>query len=107
MSLIIVNSCPGYDTASRSYGIGKTSVLYMYTTLKGYSDIFLLPNKQYTEVDPAGHHTMGIIYGCLPGSVSVLNFERATRFNEKVFIKSSYIPPERLPHTSGADTFHS
>ena len=65
------------------------------------------PNKQYIEVDPAEHQAMGLIYGCLPRSVSVLNFERAARFNQRGVTMSNYIFPERLQPTSDAATYHS
>ena len=44
-------------------------------------------------------------YGCKPGMD--LNFERGSRFSEKVVSSSWYLPTEHMPPTSDADRFHS
>ena len=94
----------GYENGSSTKDDAHIS-FDRYATLKGYSDVISLPNEQYTEIDPAVHQDMGLIFVYLPGSVSVLNFERAARLNQKVVTKSSHIPPERLPPTSDTARF--
>ena len=97
----------GCDNTSRSYGIGKTSYLNRYADPKGYSNVFLLSNKQYTEVDHSWTSSYGSCLWVSTGVCVCAKLECAAQFNHKVVTKSRYIPPDWLPPNANADTFHS
>ena len=61
-----------------------------YPDLKEFAKIFMIPNKNHAEIDQLGHYTLEVIYGCMPGNT--LDFERATRFSNKVVSSSARKP---------------
>lgn len=104
-SMLFIHALSGCDTTSRPYGIGKLSTMAKYCSLQEFSRIFMLENQNYKDIEPAGNQALATLYGCMPGKD--LNFQRASKFTEKVASSSSYLPPERLPPTSDAARFHS
>ena len=104
-ALLFIHALSGCDTTSRLYGIGKLSVMNKYRSLQEASKLFILPDRNHTEIEQVGNQAISTLYGGIPGSD--LNFERASKFSEKVVSSSSYLPPERLPPTSDAARFHS
>ena len=65
----------------------------------------MLADINRKEIEQSGNMAIVIIYGFKHGSD--LNFERASKFNEKVASSFGYLPPEHLPPTSDAAKFHS
>ena len=104
-TLLFAHALSGCDTTSRPYGIGKASVLSKIESLHDYAKVFRERNKQPDEIGVAGHQAIVVMYGCPPDSI--LDFERASRFMQKVTKSSSYTPPERLLPTSDAAYYHS
>ena len=104
-SLLFIHAMSGCDTTSRPFGIGKVAALGKWHELKDVAQAFLDPNKTQEEIEKLGHTSLCILYGC--STNTGLDFERASRFSNKVATSSSYLPPERLPPTSDAAKFHS
>ncbi len=104
-SLLFIHALSGCDTTSRPYGIGKTSAMGKYADLQEASKLFMLANSKHEDIEKAGNQALAILYGSVHGWD--LNFERASKFTEKVVSSSCYMPPERLPPTSDAAKFHS
>ena len=86
------------------YGIGKISAVDKYQSLKKHSDEFMMAGKDRDNIEEAGKKALAVLYRVKHGAY--LNFERASRFSEKVTSSACYLPPERLPPTSDAARFH-
>jgi hypothetical protein len=104
-SLLFIHALSGCDTTSKPYGIGKMSAMSKYRVLNKMAKLFLVADASHEEIEISGNQAIATIYGCKQGSD--LNFERASKFTEKVASISGYLPPERLPPTSDAARFHS
>ena len=94
-SLLFIHAMSGCDSTSRPYGIGKVSTMDKYQSIQRSARIFMMPNRMHKEIEKAGNEPLAIIYGCKPGMD--LNFERASRFSEKVVSSSCCLPPQPLP----------
>jgi len=104
-TLLFIHALSGCDTTSRPYGIGKVSAMNRYRLLKDSAELFMMSDVKCEEIEISGNKAIATIYGCKDGSD--LNYERASKFTEKVSSSSIYMPPERLPPTSDAARFHS
>ena len=104
-SLLFIHALSGCDTTSRPYGIGKLSAMGKSCDLHLAAKLFLSADKTHKKIEEAGNQAIATIYACKYGPN--LNFERASKFTEKVASSSTYLTPERLPPTSDAARFHS
>ncbi len=104
-SLLFIHALSGCDTTSRPFGIGKQSALAKYQKLQNLATVFTMADRSHEEIEQAGNKALVVLYGCTQDWD--LNFERASKFTEKVASSSRYLPPERLPPTSDAARFHS
>ncbi|MPC95446.1 hypothetical protein E2C01_090658 [Portunus trituberculatus] len=57
------------------------------------------------QINKHGQASLEILYSCKPGNS--LDFEKAAMFSRKVASRSVYLPPESLPPTCDAATYHS
>ncbi len=76
-----------------------------YNELQESAETFMMRDRDHKSVEPGGNEVIAVLYGCKP--TADLDFECASRINEKVVSNSAYLPPERLPLTSDAARFHS
>lgn len=100
--LLFLHAISGCDTTPRPYGIGK--VFKKVSTLRNSINTFMSPSSSKKDVQTAGENALLEIYGCQRSST--LNSARVVRFQEKV-ATAGYVPPEKLPPTSDAASFHS
>ena len=104
-SLLFLHAITGCDSVSRPYGIGKAMAMSKCSQLKDHAGTFLKPNQNRDEVSKHGQAALEVLYGCKHGNS--LDFERASRFSNKVASRSVYLPPESLPPTTDAAKQHS
>ena len=100
-SLLFIHALSGCDTTSKPYGIGKISAISKYCDLKGTAELFMKADINHEQIELFGNQAIATLYGCKHGAD--LNFERASKFTEKIASNSAYLPPERLPPTSDAE----
>lgn len=103
-SLLFIHALSGCDTTSKPSGIGKLAAMAKYRGLKKFAELFMVASKNQDEIELSGNEAIATLYGCKHGPD--LNFERASKFNQKVASSFGYLPPERLPPTSDAAKFH-
>ena len=103
--LLFLHAISGCDTTSRPYGIGKATVLKKVSALRNAIDTFMSPSSSKKDVETAGEKALLEIYGCQ--LTPSLNSARVERFQEKVVTSAEYVPPEKLPPTTDAASFHS
>lgn len=104
-ALLFLHALSGCDTTSRPYGIGKVTVLSKYAELKRSASVFMSSSSSQEDIEKAGEDALLMIYGCLKSTS--LNSAWVARFQVKVATSAGYVPPEKLPPTSNAASFHS
>ena len=103
--LLFLHAISGCDTTSRPYGIGKATVLKKVSALRNAIDTFMSPSSFKKDVETAGEKALLEIHGCQ--RAPSLNSAKVERFQEKVVTSAGYVPPETLPPTTDAASFHS
>lgn len=103
--LLFLHAISGCNTTSRPYGIGKATVLKKVSALRNAIDTFMSPSSFKKDVETAGEKALLEIHGCQ--RAPSLNSARVERFQEKVVTSAGYVPPETLPPTTDAASFHS
>lgn len=61
-----------------------------YRVLNEMAKLFMVADASHEEIEISGNQAIATIYGCKHGSD--LNFERASKFTEKVASISGYLP---------------
>lgn len=104
-ALLFLHAVSGCDTTSRPYGIGKVTVLTKYAALKNSISVFMSPCSSKGEITKAGLEALLEIYGCQTSPS--LTSARVMKFQQKVATSAGYVPPEKLPPTDDAASFHA
>ena len=104
-SIFFLHALSGCDTTSRSYSIGKVTVLTKYTALNKSATVFMSPSSSQQDIQQEGEDVMLMIYGCTTSPS--LNAARTSKFPMKVTTSTQYASPEKLSPMSDSASFHS